>query len=483
MVASRLVSYAIAFVAGPFGVAVVHAGPRQAAESPPASAPLFLRAQHVVVRPGVVLDGASVLVVDGIIQAVGADLVVPEGAQVVEGDTICAGFIDSWSALGLSGSALGDASTSAATRSADAIDRYSDPYLREQAVDAGVLAARVQGGVTQPVGGFGALTRLAHGQDHAETVLLDDSGLGMVLGLSRESAGNFVAQPDGSWIFESGSQAMDPFDRLSGVERVAAELESGRAYLESLVEYRYELEAWQKTIAEAEKQLDKDFKKAKKDREKEVKDAEEKGEELKEKKYKEDKKPREPKFDEDKAAFGRVANGEVPLVIEVHRVAEIRYLLELTKGFPRLRLVIAGGSEANLVAEDLAKRGVTVICWPALRGTDIADEHEGPGLALAAQLAEAGVSVLFGSGGRDPGATRDLPLLVQAAIGHGLDRDQALDALTLRAARTFDVADRIGSIETGKRAELLVLSGAPLHTATRVTHAVSNGRLVAQPEE
>lgn len=488
MVTSRRTPWALACLVAAYGSEPALAAPsalfaEAQEEESPRPAAILLRAEHLIVRPGQVLDGGSVLVIDGVIQAVGAGLEAPEGAQVIEGHTVCAGFIDAWSALGLTGSALGEASTSAATRSADGLDVYSDRYLREQAVRAGILAARVQGGPGQQVGGFGAVTRLAPDLGFDDAMLLPDAGVAMALGLSRASSENFVPQPDGTWAFESGSQAMDPFDRLSGVERVVSNLEAGRSYLEDVIEYRYELEAWEKAIAESEEKLEKDFKKAKKDRDKEVADAEEKGKEFKDKKYKEDKKPREPRLDEDKAAFARVVDGEIPLVVEVHRAAEIRYLLEITKPYPRLRLVIAGGSEANLVAEELAERDVPVICWPALRGTEVSDEHQGPGLSLAAQLAEAGVSVLFGSGGRDPEATRDLPLLVQVAIGHGLDREQAFDALTLGAARAFDASDRLGSVEVGKEAELLVLSGAPLLTASRVTHAVSKGRVVAQPQE
>jgi imidazolonepropionase-like amidohydrolase len=64
---------------------------------------LFVRGEHVHVRPGEVLEDAAVLIQDGRILAVGADLVAPEGARELSGAVVCAGFIDPWSGFGLDG--------------------------------------------------------------------------------------------------------------------------------------------------------------------------------------------------------------------------------------------------------------------------------------------------------------------------------------------------------------------------------------------
>jgi imidazolonepropionase-like amidohydrolase len=248
-------------------------------------------------------------------------------------------------------------------------------------------------------------------------------------------------------------------------------------------EYKHDLEAWQKTIAEKETELEKDAKKAKRDREKEEKDAKEKGKPFTEKKYKEDKKPQPPRFDEDTFVMARVADGELPFFVQAHRAAELRGLVEGTRGYDRLRLVIVGGSEARGSATELAQRGIPVLVWPALRGRGAPDEYEGGDLSLAGDLARAGVTVLLGSGGSDPAASRDLPLLAQIAIGHGLERDKAFEALTLGAARILDVADRLGSVERGKDADLLLLDGDPLDAATHVQRVISAGRIVLNPED
>jgi imidazolonepropionase-like amidohydrolase len=442
-----------------------------------------IRAAKVVTRPGQVLEDTSVLVRDGKIVRIGKDIAVPEGATEVQGEVVCAAFIDPWSSLGVDEGVLGDRGPDASTRTADGVDFYSGDHLREQALRAGVTTARLQGGNRADVGGLGAIVRLDPQLDtQAEAVLDGDVALAMTIGLSVDGGSSFRRMPDGSIRMVGGERAMDVFDRLSSVDRVVAQVETGRQYRESLVEYRYELEEWQKAIAEKAEKLEKDFKKAKKDREKEIEKAKEKGKEFKEEKYKEDRKPRAPKLDEVREQLARIAEGEAPLVVEVHRVGEIRNLLEGTKQFSRLRLVIAGGTEALACAEELAARRIPVIVWPALHGGEVSDELSKHDLALAANLTKAGVQVLLGSGGRDGAATRDLPLLASLAVGHGLEADKAFAALTLNAARAFDLADRLGSVEVGKDAELLVMDDLPFGANATIRYVLTGGRLAITPE-
>ena len=288
---------------------------------------------------------------------------------------------------------------------------------------------------------------------------------------------------DGSFtLVDSTPEPMDPFERIAQIDRLSAQLSSGLAYRISQNEYKYSLAEWKEEIAEKVKELEKDFKKAKKDRDKEIAEAEEDGKEFKEEKYKEDKPPKEPSYNADKDVFARTANGELPLVVEVHRHAEIRNLLEATEGFGRLRMVIAGGTEAASFADELAARKIAVIVNPEPRGADAYDEVKGQDAALASVLHEAGVEVLIGSGGKAASATRDLSLLAAIAVGHGLDDDAALAAITSAPARVFDLKDR-GAIEFGKQADLLILDGDPLSTTTTVEAVLVGGRVVVEPKE
>jgi len=443
----------------------------------------MVRAERLVVRPGQVRENASVLVRDGrIVQVGGADLALPEGATEVRGAVVCASYIDPWSALGVDSGALADTNLVGSARTADGLDLYTGDHLRDEALRAGVTLARLQAGWQGQIGGLGAVVRLDPQLDVAEEAVVTDSAdLAMSIGLSVDQGSQFVQGPDGSFRIISGDRAIDVFDRVSAVDKVVSNLETGRAYRKSQLEYEHKFAEWQKAIEKKTEELEKDFKKAKKDRDKDVEKAKEKGKEHKDKSYKEDRKPKQPKPDPDKAVLAQVAEGELPLVIELHRAGEIRNLLDATKDFSRVRMILAGATEAGPMAGELASRGIPVIVWPSLRGTNAADEFQGSDLSLAATLRDAGVNVLLGSGGRDATASRDLPLLAELAIGHGLSRDDAFHALTLGAARAFGVADRVGTIELGKDADLLVLDGMPLESGSHIQYVFCGGRLAVSP--
>lgn len=415
--------------------------------------PVAIRAKTVIVRPGQVLQDGIVLIDRGVVVGVGSDVAIPEGARVLEGDVACAGFVDAWSSLSVDPGSAADGTVGPAARTADAVDPWELPELRAEALRSGVTAARVQAGRQAIFAGFGTLLRTDGQLDSA--IVLPDACQASAIGAGGRG---------------------DVFDRLDEIDRLVQALDKGRRYRESLLEYRDELAGWEKTIAEKAEELEKDFKKAKKAREKDEKDAEEKGKEFKPKKYREDRKPRPVKRDEDDAAMARAVDGEVPLVVEVHRANEIRRLLEKTAQFDRLRLVLAGATEALSCADDLAERDVPVILWPTPMGATRPDEWREHDLALAGELARKGVRVLFGSGGT--ATARELRYLAALAVGHGMEREAALQAITSEPARVFDSGGRLGSLEPGRSADVLVFDGDPLDTTARLLFVVSRGTVV-----
>jgi imidazolonepropionase-like amidohydrolase len=422
----------------------------------PGAGALIVRGEKIVVRPGEELENASVLVQDGRIVAVGANLEAPEGAREIRGKVVCPGFVDAWSSFGLDSTAWSDDRVSPASRATDAADGYVDRRIEEEVLLAGVTSYRIQATVAARALGIGALLRVDPGRSLADSIVVGDCCIAFTCGTTR------------------GGRMLDVFDRVADVDRIVGMIADGLTYLQDSNEHRHDLEEWKKKIAEKEKELEDGFKKAKKDREKEEAEAKEKKKEFKEKAYKEDKRPSPPRYDEDKEAMARVASGELPLIVEAHRAAELRNLLEGTKRFERLRLVIAGGTEALAVADELKEREIPVIVWPAPLGTSRSSELERADLALAGRLEAAGVEVLLGSGAA---SSRDLPLFAALAVGHGLSKESAFAALTVRAARALDASDRIGSIEVGKDADLIVLDGEPFATTTRVRAVVCAGAL------
>ena len=416
-----------------------------------ADTPILIRAERLHVRPGEVREDVSILVRAGEIVEVGEDLAAPDGAEVLESPVVCAGFIDAWADTGLSRSSASDGAATPSTRTVDAVDPYSFDQERRFQLAAGVVAARVQSGQSARIAGVGAVVANDPGAGLDELVLLDEACVSATI------------------------QGNDVFERLDAVERLAATIEQGAAYRESQLDYAEQLEEWEKAIAEKVEELEKDFKKAKKDREKEIEEAEEKGKDFKEEKYKEDKRPRAPRFDANNEVMARVASGELPLIVQADRAVVIRALLAKMKTFPRVRWTLAGAADSHFFAEQLAEHRVPVLIVPhwQSRGGDFgADDFE-----LAGQLHEAGVQILFGSAGASP-RSRDLSLMAARAVGFGLDADAAFAAITTGPARAFDLGHVTGTVEAGKQAHLLLMSGDPLASTSRVETVILSGDVV-----
>jgi imidazolonepropionase-like amidohydrolase len=174
-------------------------------------------------------------------------------------------------------------------------------------------------------------------------------------------------------------------------------------------------------------------------------------------------------------ALGLVLAGEIPWRQHCHRADDIATALRLADEFG-YRLVIDHGTEAVLLADRLAERGVPVLIGPLLTSRSKV-ELRNRSLANPGRLAAAGVEL---------GIITDHPVVpihllhVQAALAvrEGLDPAAALRAVTLTPARVLGLDDRLGSLEPGKDATLCVWSGDPLDARSRVEAAWIEGRQV-----
>jgi hypothetical protein len=172
-------------------------------------------------------------------------------------------------------------------------------------------------------------------------------------------------------------------------------------------------------------------------------------------------------------------------------VASVREACEIAKLFGKSAVILKPMS-AWLIPDEIAATGSSVIISPRTRqAPDPKDpERTGSNIATAAILAKAGVPVAvtcpdgrFGGGGVGTngilGQDLNTPNVdVAYAIRGGLSNRKALRTITLDAANIMGVGDRVGSIEAGKDADILILDGDPLHYSTFVITAVVNGKVV-----
>jgi imidazolonepropionase-like amidohydrolase len=137
-------------------------------------------------------------------------------------------------------------------------------------------------------------------------------------------------------------------------------------------------------------------------------------------------------------------------------------------------VIAAPGGEAVRAAALLKEKSVPVIVLQVLVLPSRQDFPHQTSYAAAGELVKAGVKIAFAV----PSETnaRQLPYHAAEAVGWGLPREEALKALTINVAEIFGVADRIGSIEPGKIANLIVSKGDPLEIRTPITHVLIAGK-------
>ena len=170
--------------------------------------------------------------------------------------------------------------------------------------------------------------------------------------------------------------------------------------------------------------------------------------------------------------------GERPVVFQANKIKQIKGALKFAEDFG-LKPVISGGQEAWKVATLLAGKKVPVILAGVM---GIPDEQHDPADAEAsnaAKLRAAGVKVAISSAEDFHGGSRNTPYHAAWSAAHGLDRDEALKSVTLYPAEILGIGDRVGSIDVGKDADLIITTGDPLEVVTDVVYEFIGGRAVS----
>ena len=182
----------------------------------------------------------------------------------------------------------------------------------------------------------------------------------------------------------------------------------------------------------------------------------------------------------DLEALAPIVEGRMLLMIEANRVDEIDAALALARDY-RLKLAISGGAEAWLCADRLAAARVPVLTG-AMNNIPDSFATLNQRQENAALLRKAGVQVVI-TGGGDVSRynARNIKYEAGNAVAYGMAYDDALRAVTLTPAELFGLSDRIGSLQTGREANLVVWSGDPFEFSTQAEQVFIRGRQVKEP--
>jgi imidazolonepropionase-like amidohydrolase len=375
---------------------------------------------RIVPISGEPIEGGTILVQDGKITAVGAAVTVPDGVPVIDatGSWVLPGFIDAHAHVGVHEEGEGWAGNDtnemtdpvmAQVRAIDAI--YPADIGFRDAITGGVLAVNVNPGSGNPVGGQTCALK-SWGRSVDEMLLKSPAGLKSALG----------ENPKRVW----GEKNRTPATRLGTAAVIRGAFVDAANYLAKIENERTK-------SADQRKVVDRDLK---------------------------------------LEALARVLLREIPWRQHCHRADDIATAIRMADEFG-YRLVIDHGTEAHLLADVLAAKGIPVIIGPLFTSRSKV-ELRNRSLANPGRLARAGVTIAI---------TTDHPvvpihfLVHQAAfaVREGLEAKTAYEALTINPARIIGVDDRLGSIEVGKDGDLVLWSGDPLDVLSRVQRAFIEG--------
>jgi len=378
---------------------------------------------HTVSGP--VLNDATIVVIDGKITAVGAGVPAPAGATVIPcaGKHIYPGFIASNTVLGLI-----EVSSVLGTNDMNETGNVNPNIRAEVEInpDSDLLPVTRVNGVTS------ALTIPQGGAISGTSALIHLDGWTQEDMTVRKPVGLHVRWPsltiNRAW-WETRSEEDQKKAREEQIQAIRDAFEDARAY-------------WTARDAEGKSGIPRH--------------------------------DRDVKWD----AMGRALRGEIPVMFHASALNQIHSVLRFVDEQKLKNVVLVGGVDAWRVAAELKARDIAVITEAPQSLPSRSYEPYDEGMALAAKLQAAGVRFCISDGGGSTNV-RNLPYEAAVAAAYGLPRDEALKGITLYPARILGVADRLGSIETGKIADLVVTNGDPLEITTQIEQVYINGKAIS----
>lgn len=399
----------------------------QAAAPSPAPAPASFAVTNarVVTVSGPVIDKGTVLVSGGKIAAVGADVAVPEGTETIDarGQTLYPGLIDGLTVLGLTeiGSVAGSVDTTELgdvnphAKAWIALQPHSDliPVARANGVTAAVAAPN--GGL---ISGQSALIRLAGTTPEEMSI--------------KAPLAMHVEYPSGQPAFDISQLFAEP-ELKTFEERQKDKKRNQEKALHRLAGLLDEAKAHEAAL--------------------------------------EGPNAAGVKPDLPLQSLAPAALGKMPVVVRADGEDDIRGAVRFA-GQHGLKLIIAGGNDAWRCADLLKEKDVAVLVNPERLPEHEDSAYDAP-YANAAVLQQKGVR--FAIVTDDASQSRNLPYQAAMARAYGLPAADALRAITLSPAEIFGVADRLGSIEVGKQATLVLASGDIMDARTSVNRVWIDG--------
>ncbi|UCG58276.1 MAG: amidohydrolase family protein [Phycisphaerales bacterium] len=417
---SRLGLAAICLV----GLVAIGLPPSAAQEKDPVT--IAIRAGKIIPVTSPAIQDGIVLIRDGRIESVGREIEIPDAAEIIDATdkVIIPGLIDAHTTLGEQ--ADDEESVTPDVRARDAFDFFGK-YRRMLA--GGVTTVYVSPGQRRLVGGLGAVVKLA-GESVSDRCLSDAAGLRVTLGELPKNPPTVFTPP----IPPDPDHPLLPEQKQLPTTRMA------------------ELAVLRKLFAEAQH----------------------KGSQTQE--------TPDPKIDVLTSTLGR----DLPVRISCHTSHDIRNAISLAEEF-ELRLILEGATEAYKVIDEIKDSGVPIVVSGILEPgrenakdytRDIAQGRVNP--QSPAILAKAGVKVALSAPTDETIA--DLQFIAGYMVRQGLSPEDALAAVTIAPAEILGVADRVGSIEAGKDADLVILTDEPFSLTSAVDKTLVDGQTVYSRE-
>lgn len=179
-------------------------------------------------------------------------------------------------------------------------------------------------------------------------------------------------------------------------------------------------------------------------------------------------------------SLSRVLSGEIPLRVHAHRADDIMTALRIAREFD-IKLVVEHCTEGHKVAGELARSGVKAVIGPII-GNRAKVELKGISLETARTLADAGVEFAVMTD-HPVVPIQYLGISAGLTVRGGLDEEKALRAVTVEAAKVLGLNDRIGSLEPGKDADVVIMDGHPFDVRSRVVKVLVSGQIVYNIED